>query len=100
MAQAVKCHSRQSPDRERIAPAAGNALWARPGALVIAKQYVWIVIGVLVAFSVLRYALALFVGRGAADTAVGNLLAALIAFFVVVVFMPLRLLRRFFPGSD
>ena len=62
--------------------------------------YVWFGVGVLLAFSLLRYALALFVGRGAADTAVGNLLAALIAFLVVVVFMPLRLLRRLFPNSD
>ena len=50
--------------------------------------------GFLVAMNVLRHILAFFVGYGAADSAVGNLLASAIASVFAIVRWPFRALRN------
>ena len=52
------------------------------------------VIGFLVAMNLLRHVLALFVGYGAANSAVGNLLSTVITSTFAVLAWPFRALRR------
>ena len=60
-------------------------------------------VGFLVAMNVLRHVLAFFVGYGAADSAVGNLLASAIASVFAIVRWPFRAMRnaarRLRPGA-
>ncbi len=50
----------------------------------------------LIGLRMLREFLAFFVGRGAADTAVGNLLSSVIKFLFLSLVWPIRALRRLF----
>lgn len=61
--------------------------------------YVLCVVGFLVAMNVLRHILAFFVGYGAADSAVGHLLASAIISLFVILRWPARAIRRIVRGS-
>lgn len=61
--------------------------------------YALCVVGFLVAMNVLRHILAFFVGYGAADSAVGHLLASAIASVFVIFRWPFRAIRRIARGS-
>ena len=63
-----------------------------------AFPYILGFIGLLIGLRVLRELLAVFVGKGAADTAIGNLLAWVIRFLFLVLVWPLKVLRRLFSG--
>ena len=52
------------------------------------------VVGFLVAMNLLRHVLAFFVGYGAADSAVGNLLASTISSVFLIFMWPFRAVRR------
>ena len=69
--------------------------------LVLLALYV---VGFLVAMNLLRHVLALFVGYGAADAAVGHLLASAITALFVMFRWPYRTIRRaargLRPGDD
>ena len=56
--------------------------------------YLLYAVGFLVAMNVLRHVLAFFVGYGAADSAVGNLLASAVASVFAIVMWPFRAVRN------
>ena len=61
--------------------------------------YALYVIGFLVVMNVLRHILAFFVGYGAADSAVGNLLASATVSVFAIFKWPFRAIRRMARGS-
>lgn len=56
-------------------------------------------IGFLAALNLLRHFLALFVGYGAANSTIGNLLSTVIVSVFTTIFWPIRALRRLGRGS-
>lgn len=56
-------------------------------------------IGLLAALNLLRHFLALFVGYGAANSTIGNLLSTAIVSVFTMIFWPIRALRRLGRGS-
>ena len=61
--------------------------------------YALYIVGFLVAMNLLRHLLAFFVGYGAADSAVGNLLASATASVFAILKWPFRAMRRLARGS-
>ena len=61
--------------------------------------YALYVVGFLVAMNVLRHLLAFFVGYGAADSAVGNLLASATTSVFAILKWPFSTMRRLARGS-
>ena len=63
-----------------------------------AFPYILGFIGLLIGLRVLREFLSVFVGKRAADTTVGTLLALVIRYLFLALVWPLKLLRRLFSG--
>ena len=63
-----------------------------------AFPYILGFIGLLIGLRLLRELLAVFVGKGAADTTIGTLLALVIRYLFLAVVWPLKILRRLFNG--
>ena len=61
-----------------------------------AFPYIFGFFGLLIGLRILREFLAFFVGKNAADTAVGTLLASVIKFLFLSLVWPIRALRRLF----
>ena len=52
------------------------------------------VVGILILLAVLGQFLALFIGRRAADVAIGNIVANLVTAVVIFMFLPIKVLRK------
>ena len=63
-----------------------------------AFPYILGFIGLLIGLRVLREFVAVFVGKSAADTAIGTLLASVIRYLFLALVWPLKVLRRLFNG--
>ena len=63
-----------------------------------AFPYILGFIGLLIGLRLLREFLAVFVGKGAADTTIGTLLALVIRYLFLALVWPLKILRRLFNG--
>ena len=61
--------------------------------------YVLCIVGFLVGINLLRHVLALFIGYGAANSAVGNILSSVILAVFTILVRPLRALRRMGGGG-
>lgn len=71
-----------------------------PAALHGIPVLVLLGLGVLIGFSILGHVLALFIGRGAADSAIGNLLAYVLRVFFLPFVLPFRLFRLLMRRDD
>ena len=63
-----------------------------------AFPYILGFIGLLIGLRVLREFIAVFVGKSAADTTIGTLLALVIRYLFLALVWPLKVLRRLFNG--